>query len=130
MRLQAVPVFVRDHDLALAFYRDTLEFTVVVDTKEAGMLRWVMLAPQQGGPQVILYRPVMPLYGETIETLTQRIGRWTGIFFEAEDIQATYERLRQRGVTFTSAPTMQPWGQVGTVFSDPDGNLFHLLAAQ
>jgi lactoylglutathione lyase len=48
--------------------------------------------------------------------------------FECDDIQATYEELRGRGVEFTEEPSEQPWG-MWAQFKDVDGNEFGLIQA-
>jgi lactoylglutathione lyase len=44
-----------------------------------------------------------------------------------EDIFATYERLRARGVMFVRPPEREHWGGWIATFADPDGNLIQLL---
>jgi uncharacterized glyoxalase superfamily protein PhnB len=58
--------------------------------------------------------------------LEERIGSWTGIVFYTDDIHATYETLKQRGVKFEAEPKQQSWGGMETWFFDPDGNRYHL----
>ena len=43
-----------------------------------------------------------------------------------EDIDATYEELKSKGVEFEMTPTKQPWGGTLALFNDPDGNTFYL----
>ena len=45
------------------------------------------------------------------------------------DAQATYENLRDRGVTFSEPPTAQPWGMIQALFEDQDGNGYVLVGA-
>ena len=45
-----------------------------------------------------------------------------------DDVQAEYDRLRARGVEFTSAPSLRPFGGVLAEFRDPDGNGLCLMA--
>jgi uncharacterized glyoxalase superfamily protein PhnB len=55
-----------------------------------------------------------------------QVGVRTNIAFETNDIQATYEALKAKGVEFSQPPTKQPWGGVQAFFSDADGNVFQL----
>jgi predicted enzyme related to lactoylglutathione lyase len=48
-------------------------------------------------------------------------GAATGLFFSTEDVQATYEELKDRGVEFQQEPTEQPYG-IDAGFRDPSGN--------
>jgi uncharacterized glyoxalase superfamily protein PhnB len=40
--------------------------------------------------------------------------------------QKTYEKLKAKGVEFTSPPTDRPYGVIETVFKDNSGNWFVL----
>ena len=51
------------------------------------------------------------------------------LFFAADDVQATYEELRGRGVEFTQEPTQQPYG-LDAGFRDPSGNHFRMIQAE
>jgi catechol 2,3-dioxygenase-like lactoylglutathione lyase family enzyme len=127
MRFAMVPVFVSDQDRALAFYRDKLGFEIVMDRLLPGAgdgLRWITVAAEGQGPQFILFQPAMG--GSSEEELRNRVGIWTGIVFHADDIDAEYAKLRDRGVPFDGEPRQQPWGGRDTSFSDPDGNRFQL----
>jgi predicted enzyme related to lactoylglutathione lyase len=48
-------------------------------------------------------------------------GAGGGLFFATDDVQATYEELKGRGVEFSQEPTEQPYG-VDAGFRDPSGN--------
>ena len=45
--------------------------------------------------------------------------------FECDDIQATYESLKDKGVEFEEEPKTMSWGAYAT-FRDTDGNEFLL----
>jgi predicted enzyme related to lactoylglutathione lyase len=47
------------------------------------------------------------------------------VFLTTDDVQATYEELKDRGVEFTEAPSERPYG-VDSEFRDPSGNSFRL----
>ena len=48
-------------------------------------------------------------------------GAASGLFFSTDDIAATYEELKGRGVEFQQEPTEQPYG-IDAGFRDPSGN--------
>jgi predicted enzyme related to lactoylglutathione lyase len=48
-------------------------------------------------------------------------GAASGLFFNTDDCQATYEELKGRGVEFSQEPTQQPYG-IDAGFRDPSGN--------
>ena len=103
LRIFKSNVFVRDHDRSLKFYVDQLGFSVVAEARfEFG--RWVAIAPPDGSTILAL---VAPHRGTENYKL---IGRHTQIAFIAEDIQATYDLWRGRGVRFLHPPQPQLWG--------------------
>lgn len=128
MALGMVPIFVSDQQRALEFYTEKLGFVVVMDNPYTGYgpegFRWITVAPEVGGPQLILYHPGMN--PDDASLLEPRVGAWTGIVFFADNIQDTYKELVERGVKFDAPPSQQPWGGWETWFVDPDGNRFHL----
>jgi catechol 2,3-dioxygenase-like lactoylglutathione lyase family enzyme len=126
--LGSVPIFVSDQDRTLAFFCDKLGFEVVLDRQYGPEFRWVAVARQAGATEIVLFRPVPSFLGEEeFKDLSTRIGTWTGIVFLTTDIQADYDTLVARGVEFRTRPTRQGWGGMEAIFSDPDGNFFHLV---
>lgn len=123
-RLGSVPIFVTDQERALAFYRDTLGFEVVMDIPIGGSLRWIAVAPYKGGTEIILFHP--DIGGHRAKELAKRVGAFTGIVLLTNDIHKTYAELCAHGVSCESEPVQQAWGGLETWFSDPDGNRFHL----
>lgn len=122
LRIFKSNVFVRDHDKSLKFYVDQLGFSVVADGRfEFG--RWVAIAPPDGSAILAL---IAPKRGSENYKL---IGRPTQIGFIAEDINATYELWRSRGVHFHQPPQPQLWGATFAGFMDIDGNSFELLGS-
>src|SRR5262245_45317750 len=120
---RAVNIYVGDQDRALAFYRDVLGFDVLMDMPMGDMgppghqdQRWIAVAPKGAETRFILYTP---------PGLEDRVGGFSALMFDCDDIQATYEELKGKGVEFTEAPAMQGWGWWAQ-FKDPDGNEFGL----
>lgn len=122
LRIFKSNVFVRDHDRSLKFYVDQLGFSVVADGRfEFG--RWVAIAPPDGSAILAL---IAPKRGSENYKL---IGRPTQIGFIAEDINATFELWRSRGVHFHHPPQPQLWGGTFASFMDVDGNSFELIGS-
>jgi serine phosphatase RsbU (regulator of sigma subunit)/predicted enzyme related to lactoylglutathione lyase len=122
LRIFAANVFVRDHERALKFYVGQLGFSVVADGSfEFG--RWVAIAPPDGSAILAL---LTPKRGSANYKL---IGRVTQIAFIAEDIYATYDLWRSRGVHFHHPPQPQLWGGTVASFHDVDENSFDLLGS-
>ncbi len=115
-------VFVRDHDRALKFYVEQLGFSVLAEARfEFG--RWVAVAPPDGSTILAVIAP------KRGSENYKHIGRPTQIAFIAEDIFATYDLWRARGVRFLHPPQPQLWGGTMAVFCDVDGNSFDLLGS-
>ena len=122
LRIFKANVFVRDHDRSLEFYVGQLGFSVVADSRfEFG--RWVAIAPPDGSAILAL---IAPPKGSENHRL---IGKPTQIGFIAEDINATFELWRSRGVRFLQPPQPQLWGGTFARFADIDGNSFDLLGS-
>ena len=121
--IQSATVCVTDQDAALDFYTNKLGFEVREDAPfgQNSELRWIEVAPPGSQTVLILAKG----YGGCDP---DRIGRFSGIVFEAEDINATFEELQSRGVRFTEEPTMQDWGMIQAQFEDQDGNRFVMVS--
>jgi len=131
-RVSSLPVFVSDQDRALQYYRDVLGFEVKSDApyKEAPdgtPLRWLTVAIPDSETELILYHPAMGETPEEAQDLGQRVGTWTGVVLETDDIQADYQTLKDRGAQFNSEPTQQFWGGWDAQLADPDGNRFQMI---
>ncbi|MGB7094114.1 MAG: VOC family protein [Anaerolineales bacterium] len=46
------------------------------------------------------------------------------LWFEVDDIEATFKRFGEFGAKVSYPPTKKPWGAVLAALYDPDGNLF------
>jgi serine phosphatase RsbU (regulator of sigma subunit)/predicted enzyme related to lactoylglutathione lyase len=123
LRILYSTVFIRDHDRSLPFFVDQLGFKVVADARLEFGNRWVAVAPPDGSAVLAL---IAPKRGSENYKL---IGRPTQIAFIAEDINATFELWRDRGVDFRSLPQKTLFGGTSATFADIDGNTFQLLAS-
>ena len=117
-QLGRVIVPVSDQDAAIAFYRDTLGFTLTADVPFNEDDRWVEVAPPRGGAAIALSRP----QGD------YQPGRMTGIALESADPAADHAELKGKGVDVDE----QLLGGDGTVppmffFRDRDGNTLLLV---
>jgi catechol 2,3-dioxygenase-like lactoylglutathione lyase family enzyme len=83
-----VMVPVADQDTAIAFYTETLGFSVVADVPFGDGDRWVEVGPPGGGTALAL----VPARGE------YQVGRMTGIALESPDPRADYAELKAKGV--------------------------------
>jgi catechol 2,3-dioxygenase-like lactoylglutathione lyase family enzyme len=115
-QVKFVSVPVRDQGAALEFYTSKLGFKVVTDQEFGPGMRWIELRVGRGGTGVTLFTP--PGHEE-------RIGTFTGISFEADSVEQTWQELTAKGVEFLQPPKKESWG-TSAVFKDLDGNQFVL----
>ena len=132
-QLTNTQVWVHDQDEALAFYTEKLglELREDVTVPELGNFRWLSVGVpgQQDVAITLMAIPGPPVFDaetqDAIKTLVAK-GVATGLFFATDDVQATYEELKDRGVEFQQEPTEQPYG-VDAGFRDPSGNSMRMV---
>jgi catechol 2,3-dioxygenase-like lactoylglutathione lyase family enzyme len=131
-QLTHVQVWVHDQDEALAFYTEKLgmELREDVTVPEMGNFRWLSVGvPGQDDVSITLMAvPGPPVFDEDTRTQIQALlakGASGGLFFATDDVRASYEELKSRGVEFGQEPTEQPYG-VDAGFRDPSGNSFRM----
>jgi uncharacterized glyoxalase superfamily protein PhnB len=134
IRIANTQLWVHDQDEALAFYTQKLGMEVRIDVTlpEMGDFRWLTISPAgQSDVAIVLMQipgpPVMDT--ETAEQVRSLMGKgYAGtIFLTTEDVQASYEELKGRGVEFVEEPEERPYG-IDSSFRDPSGN--HLRLTQ
>jgi predicted enzyme related to lactoylglutathione lyase len=114
IKFASIPV--RDQDRALEFYTKKMGFQIVTDQPFNGQQRWIELSIPGAKTGITLFTP--PGYED-------RIGTFTGISFECDDVEKTYQDLAVKGVEFAAPPQKESWG-TSAIFKDPDGNQFVL----
>src|SRR6476646_9253339 len=115
--LTNVNVWVRDQDEALAFYTEKLglELRADVTVPEMGNFRWLTVGPvgQPDVAVVLMAIPGPPVFDQaTAAKLTELVskGATGGLFFETDDVKASYQELTAKGVEFTDEPMERPYG--------------------
>ena len=116
-----VMVPVSDQDKGIAFYTNTLGFSLAADIPFGDGERWVEVAPPGGGAAVAL----VPPRGE------YQPGRMTGISLTSTDPRADHAELKEKGVD-VDAELMGGDGNVPLLFSfrDHQGNQLMVVEAQ
>ena len=119
-----ITVHVTDQDKALAFYTEKLGFETRADMPMGPDQRWLEVAPAGAQTRILLYNPTPDAPGaDSYEVAKAKIGKSTGMVLEVDDIVATFEDLKVKGVTIIDEAAQQPWGWWG-VFADQDGNSY------
>jgi len=128
-RLNVTSIYVLDQDEALDFYVDKLGLEKGNDVSQ-GDYRWLTVRVPGESTEISLEQPGPPLHDEaTAEQLRELVtkGALGGLVFITDDAHATYDSLRERGVTdFTQEPTEHFYGTDLGV-RDPFGNAIRIL---
>lgn len=120
-------IAVDDHDKALPFYRDVLGLEVRNDVGFEGM-RWVTVgSPAQPDVNIVLEPPLADPGAsaadrQAVAELLAK-GLLRGVIFSTDDVDATFERIREAGGEVLQEPLDQPYGVRDCAFRDPSGNM-------
>lgn len=112
--VSVITVYVSDQDKALDFYTNKLGFTKTTDAEFGEGMRWLQVATPEGNATLSLHKASD--FG-----MAGRLGQSAGLVFYSDDVKATCEDLKAKGVNITEEPNVQPWG-VQAQFTDQDGN--------
>jgi len=132
IRISTVQLWVHDQDEALEFYTKKvgLEVRTDVTVPELGNFRWLTVGPA-GQPDIAIVLMAIPgppvMDSETAEQVRELMSKgFAGtVFLATDDIHASYEELKGRGVEFVEPPEERPYG-IDSGFRDPSGNHFRL----
>lgn len=123
LRLSLLSLLVPDYDQAIAFYVDTLGFSLLEDTDLGDGKRWVRVGPAATGTALLLAKAI----GDQQQAaIGQQGGGRVWLFLETDDFAKDYARLQAKGVPFEETPRHETYGTV-TVFRDPFGNRWDLI---
>jgi predicted enzyme related to lactoylglutathione lyase len=132
IKISNAQVYVHDQEEALAFYTQKLGWEVRADVTlpEMGDFRWLTVSPpgQEDFAVVLMAIPGPPVFEEETAAMLREVvsrGVASPIFLTTDDVQASYEELKKRGVEFVDAPEERPYG-IDSSFRDPSGNHFRL----
>jgi len=117
--LKIVSIPVMDQDRALRFYTEKLGFKVATDQQmgldqEGRRQRWIELMIPGADTKLALFTPP----GQE-----SRVGGFQPMTFWCDDVFATAEQMKKKGVELAAEPKKEIWGTMAK-FKDPDGNEF------
>lgn len=129
-RMNHVSIFVLDQDSACDFYVNKLGFTVHTDAPMGPGMRWLTVCPPEQPELEISLMAIadgMLFKDGAAEKMRELVKKGTFGFgvFECNDLQATYEELKAKGVVFHKPPTKEFYGYEA-LFADDSGNWFSL----
>jgi catechol 2,3-dioxygenase-like lactoylglutathione lyase family enzyme len=118
-----VMLFVKDYDEALDFYTKKLGFEKVTDVDLGPGMRFLTVAPQGQGTEIVLHVPNAAMHGEA-EAKRQAglIGKTASLMFKVDDCRKTCDELRIKGVRIAKEPGKAPFGiqaQIADLYGNP-----------
>jgi lactoylglutathione lyase len=121
-KIEATVLFVQDLARCTTFYRDT--FRLPYQGSDADSATFLL----QEGLYLILLSPkgVADLLGTQADELKIDGGPRGLLAASVADVDAAYEELKSKGVTFVRPPTDQSWGLRTAHCTDPEGNLWEI----
>jgi catechol 2,3-dioxygenase-like lactoylglutathione lyase family enzyme len=127
-------IFVLDQTSAYDFYVNKLGFKVNTDAEMGPKGRWLTVNPPEQPDLEITLMAIddkMMFNAESAAIMRDLVKKNTFGFavFECDDMLATYEELKAKGVKFTKEPTKEFYG-FNAVFEDDSGNWFSLSEAK
>jgi predicted enzyme related to lactoylglutathione lyase len=122
MKIALTSVIVNSPLEAFTFYTEVLGFVKKLYIPEAQVA--IVVSPEEPDGTAILLEPNGNPISKTFQEAVYQAGLPL-IVFGTADIHKEYERLKQLGVVFRSAPTKTDWG-IEAVFEDTCGNLIQL----
>ena len=110
-RINFAALPVKDQGRALEFYTQKVGLRVFTD-QTMGKMRWIELKIPGAETMLVLHHK--PAHTPATDE--------PALALLADDVQATYEELRAKGVEFTQPPKKEHWGE-HAIFKDSEGNL-------
>ncbi len=111
IKIPYITLWARKFDECVSFYKNTLGLPVELEKEN-------FVQFTTSGTKLYIHRTddSQPLRSHTVE-----------IHFEVDDVDKTYQNLKEKGVTFKSAPQNMPWGNRLAAFRDPEGYVIELV---
>jgi catechol 2,3-dioxygenase-like lactoylglutathione lyase family enzyme len=129
-KLNHVSIFVLNQDNAYDFYVNKLGFKVHTDAPMGPGMRWLTVCPPEQPDLEITLMPIedgMMFKNGAAEQMRELVKKGTFGFgvFECNDLNATYEEMKAKGIVFRKPPTKEFYGYEA-LFIDDSGNWYSL----
>lgn len=122
--VHAVTLVVPDYDAAIAFYTETLDFTLAKDIDLGGGKRWVLVTPPGSNGAALLLAKADG--SDQIAAIGNQTGGRVSFFLQTDDFQRDHSKMCAQGVQFEEEPRSELYGTVA-VWRDPFGNRWDLI---
>jgi predicted enzyme related to lactoylglutathione lyase len=119
MKFVSTRIITADVNRLVAFYEMVTEASAIWGNELFAEI------PTPVGTLAIGSDKTVPLFGQG--SAEPAANRSAIIEFIVEDVDAEYERLRERLSEVVTEPTTMPWGNRALLFRDPDGNLVNVF---
>jgi predicted enzyme related to lactoylglutathione lyase len=125
MKVKVTSVYVDDQEKALRFYTEVLGFVKKTDFSQ-GPYRWLTVASPEDpdGTELQLALNNNPA-AKTYQQAIFQQGQPATMFY-TDNIQADYERIKERGAQFTMPPTDVTASKIA-MLNDTCGNLIQIV---
>jgi lactoylglutathione lyase len=120
-KVNGVVLFVQDLDRCMTFYRDTLGLEIVFSDPVSFAFRM-----ENQDFLLLEFAAAAEMVGEAALGLHQGASHEVLLCADVEDVDAAYQTLTSKGVTFIRTPKDQHWGLRTAYFADPEGHLWEL----
>ncbi len=129
-KMNHVSIFVLNQDSAYDFYVNKLGFKVHTDAPMGPGMRWLTVCPAEQPELEITLMAInegMMFNKESAKQMKELVRQGTFGFgvFQCNDLMATYQELKTKGVEFKKEPTKEFYG-FEALFKDDSGNWFSL----
>ena len=129
-KIHHIAIICSDYEKSKDFYVNKLGFKVHTDAPMGPGARWLTVTPPEQPDLEIALMAIsegMMFTKESAGAMRNLVAGGTFGFgvFECNDLLATYEELKAKGVEFTKAPTQEFYG-FEALFKDDSGNWFSL----
>jgi catechol 2,3-dioxygenase-like lactoylglutathione lyase family enzyme len=129
-KMNHVSIFVLNQDSAFEFYVNKLGFKVNTDAQMGPGMRWLTVCPPEQPEleiSLIQIENGVMFKDEAVYQMKELVTKGTFGFgvFQCDDLNATYEELRSKGVIFKKPPTQELYAYEA-LFIDDSGNWFSL----
>jgi lactoylglutathione lyase len=115
-KIATAAVYVDDQRTAVDFWIKQVGFEIHLEKPMGPNATWIEVGPPGDVSCLVVYpKSMMQDWAE----------RKPSVVFECDNIQTTFEEMRDRGVQFTQEPKEMSWGTFA-IFLDPEGNWFGL----
>ena len=131
MKIAGAHLWVHDQDVALKYWTAKVGMEVRQDVSLPELdFRWLTVGPpgQHDVAIILMAIPGPPVMDDATREQVREVmakGFAGTVFLTTDDCQATYDKMRSRGVEFTEEPHEMPYG-IDCGFRDPSGNSVRL----